>query len=98
MHVIDPPVQTCPHDPQFAGSVRVFTQPVGQSVCEPLQAHTPVLHGRPMQLTPQLPQFVELEERSAHDEPQSVVPVGQLQMPAEHVRPPVQVLPHAPQF
>ena len=106
------PVQHCsepahafPHVPQFALSVEVSTHTLLHAVCEEPQPilHTPatqlhvVFGGPPLHTVPHAPQCFASVSRSAHALPHTS-PLVHVHLPALHVAPEGQTLPHVPQF
>src|SRR6185312_3655179 len=79
-----PPEHACPHAPQLAGSLAVWTQSVPQSVVPPRQVtpHLPVEQTWPLgHAVPQAPQlagsFCVSTQRPPPSPPQSVAPPRQ---------------------
>lgn len=100
-----PALQTLPHVPQFVLSVRRFTQltphlsPPGPEQSPP---QTPLMHVAvpPVGATHAVHDAPQLltEASLAQVPPQSCCPAGHAHAPFEHVLPPLQTLPHVPQF
>jgi hypothetical protein len=98
--------QTFPQAPQWLRLLVVFTQAPEQLVRPPEQVVTQeplehtwfIAHDMLQDDMFTGPQWVGLESVSMHVLPQRVCPLGQAQVPLLHTRPPVQMVPQAPQL